>query len=555
MSLRGGADRSPGEMATTTAHQDRSPQFDTTSAHLARRRRNLLLPILLLAAISLLAVAAVFYWSAGSLNQREAESQQALVKSMIDLRRDSLRQLVIDYAWWDEAIVSYGVALDERWAKEGLGDYLRSTFLVAAGWVVSPQGEIKLAVDRGQGSNAVEAGHLPAGANELIVAARNADTIDSVPMAEFVVYEQELALAGASLVAPVSGKPAPEPDERNVMVFLQPVDLRVFDGANAGGHIEDLHFVRGPAPPGYLACPITGINGQALGNIVWRDHRPGSDLLWSAAPLLLIALLAVGSLLVLAIRRVDTLVSHEGRLSFSLFQEKQRRTQKSHFVSMVSHELRTPLQAIGTSADMLERFGDQMSRRERQEEVSTIRHAVATLARLVDDVLATGRNEVAQEKNSTAPLDLEEFCQAMWREVSIALRSKQELQLDNDLGGPVCGVNELALHTVLSNLLQNAVKYSRGEGPIKVKLDREGDDYRVIVTDFGPGIADAQREAIFQPYWRAEEVESIAGTGLGLAVARSAAQSMGGDLRLGSTGKMRGPECGTCFVVTWPVSG
>src|SRR3546814_14645193 len=85
------------------------------------------------------------------------------------------------------------------------------------------------------------------------------------------------------------------------------------------------------------------------------------------APLLLVALLAVCLLLFLAIRRVETVVLREGRLSLSLHQEKQRRSQKSDFVSMVSHELRTPLQAIGTAADLLERFGDQMSEPARRE--------------------------------------------------------------------------------------------------------------------------------------------------------------------------------------------
>src|SRR3546814_8142651 len=99
----------------------------------------------------------------------------------------------------------------------------------------------------------------------------------------------------------------------------------------------------------------------------------------------------------LAIRRVETVVLREGRLSLSLHQEKQRRSQKSDFVSMVSHELRTPLQAIGTAADLLERFGDQMSEPERREETRTIRGEVGTLARLVDDVLVMGRAEATAD--------------------------------------------------------------------------------------------------------------------------------------------------------------
>src|SRR3546814_1399173 len=64
---------------------------------------------------------------------------------------------------------------------------------------------------------------------------------------------------------------------------------------------------------------------------------------------------------------------------------------------MVAQELRTPLQAIGTAADLLERFGDQMSEPERREETRTIRGAVGTLARLVDDVLVMGRAEATAD--------------------------------------------------------------------------------------------------------------------------------------------------------------
>lgn len=541
-------------MASTLGREQRVPQFDTTRAHLARRWRNLLLPILLLAGISLLAVGGVLYWSAGSLNERQAQSQEALVKSVMQLRRDMLRQLVIDYAWWDEAVVSHGVTLDERWAREGLGEYLRSNFQIAAGWVVSPRGETLLSFERGQGMVSGPLGHLPVGAEDLVATARAARSIEEVPAARFVIHEQELALVAASVLSPLSDISVPENYERNVLVFLRPVDLKGLERAGIGGHLEDLHFVRGPAPPGWLDCPVKGVGSQILGHIVWRDHRPGSQLLWNAAPFLLVPLLAIGVLLVLTIRRVGTVISEEGKLSISLYQEKQRRTQKSRFVSMVSHELRTPLQAISTSADMLERFGDQMNARERREEARTIRTAVATLAGLVDDVLVMGRSEKAEESTAAPPIDLGRFCQAMWREVSVALRSKQEMQLDDRIGEPIHGVSELALHTIVSNLLQNAVKYSRGQGPVKVRLERTDGECRVTVTDFGPGVDVSQREAIFQPYWRAQEVEAISGTGLGLAVARSAARSLGGDLVLKCAGGSSAPDCGTCFMASWPVT-
>ncbi|MGD1877411.1 MAG: ATP-binding protein [Kiloniellaceae bacterium] len=536
-------------MATITGREHRPPsRMETTRAILARRRRNLLLPILLLVAVCLVAMAGLLYWSAGSLNDRDAGAQEDLVRSIVQMRRDTLRQLVIDYAWWDDAVAKLGTQMDERWAKEELPSYLLTNFDIVAGWVIAADGQTIFAFEDGRAVTPGVAPVLPSGIGTLISAARGATVIDQVPPASFVMHNQDLALVGASLIAPLHR--AAGAGARNVLVFVQPLDLTLFNRAGVGEHIANLHFLRGAVPPGYVGCPVKGSEGTVIGSVVWRGQRSGDTLLWNVAPLLFVAFAAVCLLLFLAIKRVEMVVSREGRLSISLYQEKQRRSQKSSFVSMVSHELRTPLQAIGTSADMLERFGDQMSEAERREETRTIRRAVSTLARLVDDVLMMGRVEAGENSEGREPLDLGRFSRAVWREVSVALRARQHLVLNDRLDGPVCGAHDAALQTILSNLLQNAVKYSRGTGDIEVELARDGDSYLLAVTDCGTGIPEEQREAIFQPYWRAKEVDGIAGTGLGLSVARSAARSMGGDL----TVEDGGPGKGARFVVRWPVS-
>mgnify|MGYP003571174038 FL=1 len=534
---------------TTITGREHSPQsrVETTRENLARRRRNLLLPILLLVAVALIAVGALLSWSAVSVNQRDAVAQEDLIRSIVQLRKDNLRQLVIDYAWWDDAVSKLGTAVDERWARERLPAYLQSAFGVSAGWIVAPDDSIAFSFEDGRSLTPAEAPVLPAGALDLLAAARAGTSIDDVPAAGFVLYRQELALIGASVIAPLAGAAGTSGDD-SVLVFIQPMDLTLFSRAGIGEHIDGLQFLRGAIPPGFLACVVKGLDGQVIGSVIWRDQGAGDHLLWSVAPLLLVALIAVCVLLFLAIKRVETVVSREGRLSISLYQEQQRRSQKSNFVTMVSHELRTPLQAIGTAADMLERFGDQMNEAERREETKTIRRAVGTLARLVDDVLVIGRAEAVENRNGGEPFDLGRFCSAVWREVSVALRSKQELVLDDRIGVPIRGVNDVAMHTILSNLMQNAIKYSRGAGNIEVELRREGPDYVIAVTDCGPGIPVSEQGSIFQPYWRSRLVDGIAGTGLGLPVARSAARSLGGDLVVEGGGEGRGAR----FVVRWP---
>jgi signal transduction histidine kinase len=544
-----------GGMASTAGQEPRTPSLtdtpsrtDTARAILARRRRNLLLPILLLVAVSLVAVSALLYWSAESINRSDVRAQDDLVRSVVQVRKEALRQLVTDYAWWD-AVAHLGSNFEERWAREDLPGYLQRAFNISAGWVVASDGTVRFSFEDGQPLPPEAAPALPPGGAALIAAARAGGSFEAVPLPGFVLYDQDLALAGASLVAPLPNAGNAAGGQGNVLMFIQPLDLTLFASAGVAKHMVDLHFLRGEVPSGYVGCELKGLDGAVIGNIVWRGQRLGDHMLWSVAPLLLVALLAVCVLLFLAIKRVETVVSREGRLSISLYQEKQRRSQKSNFVSMVSHELRTPLQAIGTAADMLERFGDQMSEAERREEARTIRSAVATLARLVDDVLVMGRAEAAAAAGGGGePMDLARLCRAIWREVSVALRTKQQMVLHDGIGTPLYGLSDAAMHTILSNLMQNAIKYSRGAGDIEVRLGRDGCDYIVAVTDHGPGVPPEEREAIFEPYWRSREAEGIAGTGLGLPVARSAARSLGGELSVEApeTGK------GARFVLRWP---
>ncbi|MGF1592174.1 MAG: ATP-binding protein [Kiloniellaceae bacterium] len=538
-------------MATLTGREHRpSSRIDAMRDILARRRRNLLLPILLLVAVALVAVGALLYWSAQSMNHRDAVAQEDLVRSIVQLRKDSLRQLVIDYARRDDEIAALAAGSGPAHLGENLSAFLRGTFDISAGWILSSDGTVAFSFEDGRPIPPQAAPALPPGGAELAAAALLGRNIGEAPAAGFVLHQQELALIGASLIVP-PGQVSGEAEARRVLVLVQPMDMTLFARAGIGEHIDNLRFLRGPVPPGSLGCELKGLDGEVIGSVVWRDRRSGDDLLWSVAPLLLVALLAVCVLLVLAIKRVETVVSREGRLSISLHQEKQRRSQKSDFVSMVSHELRTPLQAIGSSADMLERFGDQMTEAERHEETRTIRRAVETLARLVDDVLVMGRAEAVESGDGGGPVDLARFCHAVWREVSIALGTKQALVLQDSIVSPVEGINDAALQTILSNLLQNAVKYSRGEGDIEVELRRDGDRYVIAVTDCGPGVSPAEREAIFQPYWRSRQAEGIGGTGLGLPVARSAARSMGGDLVVAAGAEGQGAR----FLVHWPAEG
>jgi signal transduction histidine kinase len=104
---------------------------------------------------------------------------------------------------------------------------------------------------------------------------------------------------------------------------------------------------------------------------------------------------------------------------------------------------------------------------------------------------------------------------------------------------------------LLANLLANAVKFTPAGGAIRIAARADGDVGRIRVSDTGIGIPDADRERLFERFFRASSaVESgIGGTGLGLAISKSIAESHGGSIRLGEPD---GP--GTVFVVELPLA-
>ena len=107
--------------------------------------------------------------------------------------------------------------------------------------------------------------------------------------------------------------------------------------------------------------------------------------------------------------------------------------------------------------------------------------------------------------------------------------------------------DETFLRATLSNLFQNAIKYSPGCTQVAVEITGKRDDCKIKVTDFGSGIPLDERDAVFDAFHRGSNAASTSGTGLGLAVAKTAIERLGGQIRIvGEPGK------GTTFELNLP---
>jgi signal transduction histidine kinase len=310
--------------------------------------------------------------------------------------------------------------------------------------------------------------------------------------------------------------------------------------------LDDLDLVSGEPPRNYFSMTLTGVDGARLGRLVWRAPRPGDGLLLWLMPSLASALGAVTYLLYLFFRSTDLVLERQAHLVSSLRRERDLRNLKSRFVTMVSHELRTPLATIRSAADLLDRYEERMTPEERRRELGAIRTAVGGLTKMIEDVLALGRFDAAAKSNDTR-LNLEQFSREIWDETVRALGASHSLELGGTAVDRTIVIDEAFLRVVLSNLFQNAIKYSPDGEAVTVEIAGEKADCTIRVTDYGRGIPADEHDKIFEAFHRGTSATSTSGAGLGLAVAKAAAERLGGSVGVESV-----PGKGSTFEFVLP---
>jgi len=224
----------------------------------------------------------------------------------------------------------------------------------------------------------------------------------------------------------------------------------------------------------------------------------------------------------------------------------QRRARERAFVHEAAHELRTPLAVVATQAHALIHAGDAAAR---ATAAAALQRAIARSAHLSRQLLDLASLDSDQPAEPAA-LDLAHLCAELLTEHA-ALARAQGIALS--LAAPdrlPVRVESVALHSVLRNLLDNALRYVGHGGQIAVTLGTGPDGPRLSVADDGPGIAPADREQVFERFWRGAGHDAH-GSGLGLAIVAQAAARLGGHVTV-ADGLARPGGCGVRFELALP---
>jgi PAS domain S-box-containing protein len=197
------------------------------------------------------------------------------------------------------------------------------------------------------------------------------------------------------------------------------------------------------------------------------------------------------------------------------------------FVGILSHELRTPITSIYAASMLLARPGlDDASR---AELVGDVAEEAERLRRLVEDLLVLAKAERGAIQVQLEPVLLQHLMPRMCEEEQ---RRRPDLKIDVTVARPVpvARAEESFVIQVLHNLLGNAAKYGPANGPIDILVDAPDGWPRVRVLDRGPGVDPAEADRLFELFYRSARTSRVAGSGIGLFVARRLVEAVGGTI-------------------------
>ena len=231
----------------------------------------------------------------------------------------------------------------------------------------------------------------------------------------------------------------------------------------------------------------------------------------------------------------------------ALKKERELNELKTRFISMASHEFRTPLTSIVLYAELLKNYSHTWDKKEKDEAFQRIQDAVQTMTELMDGVLAVGQVEEAKQSFKPTLLDFSYLIQDVIDQIKLISQTRCNISFEADPEKINVVLDEMIARQILTNLVFNAVKYSLDGGNVRVSCRHQESNLILQVQDQGIGIPEENQENIFEPFYRAKNVDYIAGTGLGLAIVKQGVQAHHGTISLESEiGK------GTTFIITLP---
>ena len=215
-------------------------------------------------------------------------------------------------------------------------------------------------------------------------------------------------------------------------------------------------------------------------------------------------------------KMADTIVANMEELKKT---DKLRR----ELIANVSHDLRSPLTSIKGYLETIQMKDKELNADERQKYMGTILNVTEMLERLVEQLFELSKLDARQTDPYFEPFSVADLLQdVVMKFMPVAEKNNIILSADVPEHLPQVYGDIGLIERALSNLIENALRYTPEKGNVKVKISQSNDKLRVIVTDTGPGIQEEELPYIFERFYRVDKSrdQATGGSGLGLAIAK-----------------------------------
>ena len=247
-------------------------------------------------------------------------------------------------------------------------------------------------------------------------------------------------------------------------------------------------------------------------------------------------------------KRTAELAEAKEELTKALVKEKELNTLKSRFVSMASHEFRTPLGTILSSVSLIDQYKKPEQEEKRNKHIERIKSMVKNLTDILNDFLSLDKLDEGKVHADPDLFDLTALSREVTEEIQMSAKEGQKITYSHTGNKNEVFLDRKIMRNVITNLLNNAVKYSPENKPIEFSTGVTKKEILISVKDNGIGIPEKDRPHMFDRFFRAGNVTNIQGTGLGLNIVKRYVELMGGTISFTSE-----IEKGTTFTVKFPL--
>lgn len=202
----------------------------------------------------------------------------------------------------------------------------------------------------------------------------------------------------------------------------------------------------------------------------------------------------------------------------------QANKMKTEFIRIASHQLRTPLSSLRWANDLLMQGGISKPTHEQTEYLEIIKDSNQRMLKLINDLLDVTKIEMGNLPMELKQVDIKSIAEEAVSDLSpLAKANNVVLNLKIKDGLSLALSDQEKCKMVFANLIDNAIKYSRGKGNVDIAAEQRGDFIRVSIRDEGVGIPKAQQKNIFQKFFRSDNImkHQTVGTGLGLFIVKA----------------------------------